>query len=135
MSHKTEGLYRELDNLDALCTKLKDYSEEKNDRVVDDIQFEMFHSLGLLRMWVDSLYRFNGKSRSSAKQTASRTNGKKGGRPPKEIAAAKSRIFQIEQQLEDLGELNPGPESRGLLEERDALLQKIKAWQESKALS
>ena len=43
----------------------------------------------------DSLYSYNGKSTSYAKKTASRENGKKGGRPPKEVTQRKKRIAEL----------------------------------------
>jgi protein-arginine kinase activator protein McsA len=45
---------------------------------------------------------YNGKSTSNAKKTASRENGKKGGRPPKQITQMKRRRLEIDALVPDL---------------------------------
>ena len=45
------------------------------------------------------LYSYNGKSTSRAKVQASKENGKKGGRPPKEITNLKERKTELEESV------------------------------------
>ena len=52
-----------------------------------------------LRFWIGSLYSYNGKSTSRAKVAASKENGKKGGRPPKEITNLKKRKTELEESV------------------------------------
>lgn len=97
MSRKTENIYKAIGNLESLQKQLEEISHSNNE--LDDIQFEMNQNLKNLKFWVESLYLYNGKSTSRAKQNSSRENGKLGGRPPKEITLAKRRIKELENEL------------------------------------
>ena len=120
MSKKTDSIYSSLDRLDELVGVLKEVSggadcgnsalqsemtegeagglqvQSGTLKKIDDISFEMGIKLKELRFWIDSLYSYNGKSTSYAKKNASKENGKKGGRPPKQITQAKRRILELE---------------------------------------
>lgn len=95
MSKKTEAIYRSLENLSQLKEQLESYNSQAKDRVLEDISFKMNQELSTLKFWIDSLYTFNGKARTIAKKESSRQNGKKGGRPPKQISDARKRIEQL----------------------------------------
>ena len=105
MSKKTEAIYSSLDRLDQLLSALKESNslgsdgQEPDLKKLDDLSFEMGIQLKELRFWIDSLYSYNGKSTSRAKKSASKENGKKGGRPPKEITLAKRRVLELENQV------------------------------------
>lgn len=118
MSKKTRQIFEAIENLfaiqqktDELAKNLKNRSAENPEnydfyKISDEISFQMRQNLVNLKFWFESLYSYNGKSTSAAKKQASKENGKKGGRPPKKIAAAKqnleeteNRLFQIEQNL------------------------------------
>lgn len=114
MSKKTEQIYKAINALEDLqnqisiisqLEKSKDPSElteiERAERIrhLENIEFEMAQSLKSLRFWIGSLYSYNGKSTSKAKIAASQENGKKGGRPPKEITNLKKRKAEIENEV------------------------------------
>lgn len=102
MSRKTENIYQSLDKLKELEERLSDLNKTINSRELDDIDFELSQEIKNLRFWIDSLYLYNGKSTSNAKKTASRENGKKGGRPPKQITQMKRRRLEIEELIPEL---------------------------------
>lgn len=102
MSRKTENIYQSLDKLKELEKRLSDLNKTINSRELDDIDFELVQEIKNLRFWIDSLYLYNGKSTSNAKKTASRENGKKGGRPPKQITQMKRRRLEIEELIPEL---------------------------------
>ena len=102
MSRKTENIYQSLDKLRELEIGLADLNKTINSRELDDLDFELSQEIKNLRFWIDSLYLYNGKSTSNAKKTASRENGKKGGRPPKQITQMKRRRSEIEELIPDL---------------------------------
>ncbi len=102
MSRKTENIYQSLDKLKELEERLSDLNKTIKSRELDDIDFELVQEIKNLRFWIDSLYLYNGKSTSNAKKTASRENGKKGGRPPKQITQMKRRRLEIEELIPEL---------------------------------
>ena len=102
MSRKTENIYQSLDKLKELEERLSDLNKTIKSRELDDLDFELSQEIKNLRFWIDSLYIYNGKSTSNAKKTASRENGKKGGRPPKQITQMKRRRLEIEELIPEL---------------------------------
>ena len=102
MSRKTENIHLSLNKINELEERLSDLNKQLNNREVDDIDFELRQELKNLRFWIDSLYFYNGKSTSNAKKTASRENGKKGGRPPKQITQMKRRLIEIDTLIPEL---------------------------------
>ena len=102
MSRKTENIYQSLDKLRELEVGLSDLNKTINSRELDDLDFELSQEIKKLRFWIDSLYLYNGKSTSNAKKTASRENGKKGGRPPKQITQMKRRRSEIDALIPEL---------------------------------
>ena len=113
MSKKTTQIYTSIDNLFEIQQKLAEIKSslqmteitndsEKYFHEMDELIFHMEHNLKNLKFWVTSLYEQNGKSTSAAKKTASKENGKKGGRPPKKITHAKQMLAQIEIHLSDI---------------------------------
>lgn len=103
MSKKTDNIYNCINELNIIQEQLekisKDFEMGEGSASLDDLQFQMKQNLRNLKFWIDSLYSYNGKSTSKAKQSSSRENGKKGGRPPKQITEAKKRILEIENTL------------------------------------
>lgn len=109
MSKKTIAIYNGLDKLDCLQTKLEAFgntvffTNDENDadkyKELSNIAFELKQETNTLRFWIDSLYKYNGKSTSISKRNASANNGKKGGRPPKEISQMKKRIIELENEI------------------------------------
>ena len=114
MSRKTEQIYKEIQNLEDLQNQISiinklekaksggEISEtERAEKIrhLENIEFDMAQSLKSLRFWFGSLYSYNGKSVSRAKVTASKENGKKGGRPPKEITNLKRRKGELEESV------------------------------------
>lgn len=111
MSKKTENIYKSISRLEDLRQEISVVaklaaadsfdSEEsgKSERIrhLENVEFEMGQELKSLKFWIDSLYLYNGKSTSRAKQAASKENGKKGGRPPKEITEARRKIRELEE--------------------------------------
>ena len=102
MSKKTQNIYAAIENLNNLQKQLADYNATIGDRKLDDIEFGLSQELKNLKFWIDSLYSYNGKSKSLAKKAASKENGRKGGRPPKAVTEAKKRIFALEMEISDL---------------------------------
>lgn len=129
MSRKTEAIHKSLDTLNELQESLASLSEDLRNRQLEDISFKMSMELKTLTFWIDSLYAQNGQSRSRSKTNASRENGKKGGRPPKEITQAKLRITELEEVvIPDLrSRLRLADE---LFEEADISIQEKKAEEE-----
>ena len=111
MSKKTENIYKAISRLEDLRQEISviaklaaaDVSDSdesgKTERIrhLENVEFEMGQEIKSLKFWIDSLYLYNGKSTSRAKQAASKENGKKGGRPPKEITEARRKIREIEE--------------------------------------
>ena len=100
MSKKTENIYRAIENISQLSQKLDEYNKKLTEqgmqnRELEDICFGLNQEVKNLTFWFSSLYSYNGKSTSYAKKTASRENGKKGGRPPKEVTLRKRRIAEL----------------------------------------
>ena len=100
MSKKTENIYRAIENISQLSQKLDEYNkgftaQGMQNRELEDICFGLNQEVKNLTFWFSSLYSYNGKSTSYAKKTASRENGKKGGRPPKEVTLRKRRIAEL----------------------------------------
>lgn len=102
MSKKTENIHLTIRNLQNLQGQLAEYNKTAGVRLLQDIEFNMGQELKNLSFWIDSLYSFNGKSTSYAKKQASKENGKKGGRPPKEITLARRELEEINKVLEQL---------------------------------
>lgn len=96
MSFKTEEIKKSLAELKILQEKLEKFAENNPSKEIDDIQFGIRTNLRNLETWIEMLYKYNGKSKSNRKVKASRENGKKGGRPPKNVSEWKKRIFELE---------------------------------------
>lgn len=105
MSKKTQeirSIFQELDSLQKRIESLKSQApelEEKNSREIDEISFNLAQNLTKLEFWFNSLYAYNGKSKSVAKKLSSRQNGKKGGRPPKKITLLRQRKTELEEKI------------------------------------
>lgn len=105
MSKKTQeirSIFQELGNLQKRIENLKSQApelEEKNSREIDEISFNLAQNLTKLEFWFNSLYAYNGKSKSVAKKLSSRQNGKKGGRPPKKITLLRQRKTELEEKI------------------------------------
>lgn len=105
MSKKTQeirSIFQELGSLQKRIENLKSQApelEEKNSREIDEISFNLAQSLTKLEFWFNSLYAYNGKSKSVAKKLSSRQNGKKGGRPPKKITLLRQRKTELEEKI------------------------------------
>lgn len=117
MSKKTEQIYKAISSLEDLRNQISiiiqldasknggEYTEEDRAgqrRHLENIDFEMGQAIKSLRFWIGSLYSYNGKSTSNAKVAASKENGKKGGRPPKEISDMRKKSVELERLIEDL---------------------------------
>lgn len=160
MSRKTESIYSSIGRLEDLrqeisvVARLAEADDESVDesgrreriRHLEDIEFKMGQELKSLKFLISSLYLYNGKSTSRAKKEASKENGKKGGRPPKEITDARRRAGALEEDeiprllhkkslaiaLEDEAALDMKIEAaQG---ELSALRAKIAEWEEGRAL-
>lgn len=133
MSRKTEAIHKSLDELNELQEELVTLAEDLRNRQLEDISFKMSMQLKGLSFWIDSLYAQNGQSRSRSKTEASRENGKKGGRPPKEITQAKSRITELEEVV--IPELQSRKRlADELFEEADLTIQERQAEEELASL-
>lgn len=100
MSKKTENINESLNKLESYVKQLSNYWEGPGDlRTIEDLSFGAAQELKNLRFWINSLYQYNGKSTSTAKKNASRANGAKGGRPPKEITELKKRLNLLENEV------------------------------------
>lgn len=105
MSKKTQeirSIFQELGSLQKRIENLKSQVpelEEKNSREIDEISFNLAQNLTKLEFWFNSLYAYNGKSKSVAKKLSSRQNGKKGGRPPKKITLLRQRKTELEEKI------------------------------------
>lgn len=114
MSKKTEQIYKAISSLEDLQnqiaiinqlekskkgTEISEAERIEKNHHLENIEFEMGQALKSLRFWIGSLYSYNGKSTSKAKVTASQENGKKGGRPPKEITDFKKRKIELEENV------------------------------------
>lgn len=105
MSKKTQeirSIFQELSSLQKRIENLKSQApelEEKNSREIDEISFNLAQNLTKLEFWFNSLYAYNGKSKSVAKKLSSRQNGKKGGRPPKKITLLRQRKTELEEKI------------------------------------
>ena len=100
MSKKTENIYRAIETISQLSQKLDEFNkglavQGMQNRELEDICFGLNQEVKNLTFWFSSLYSYNGKSTSYAKKTASRENGKKGGRPPKEVTLRRRRIAEL----------------------------------------
>ena len=100
MSKKTENIYKSIENISQLSQRISEYNKKLTEqgmqnRELEDICFGLNQEVKNLTFWFSSLYSYNGKSTSYAKKTASRENGKKGGRPPKEVTLRRRRIAEL----------------------------------------
>lgn len=133
MSRKTEAIHKSLDELNELQEELVTLAEDLRNRQLEDISFKMSMQLKSLSFWIDSLYAQNGQSKSRLKTQASRENGKKGGRPPKEITQAKVRITELEEVV--IPELQSRKRlADELFEEADLSIQERQAEEELAAM-
>ena len=98
MSKRTNAINECLEKLDKYQMDLGNYifKSGNDDRELSDIEFGLKQELRTLRFWIDSLYKYNGKSTSILKKSASKENGKKGGRPPKDVTEARRRALELE---------------------------------------
>ena len=101
MSKKTENIFKTIENLQKLQNDLAEFNKTADARELSDIEFNMGQDLKKLKLLIESLYSYNGKSTSYAKRQASKENGKKGGRPPKEITQGKKRLAELEELIPD----------------------------------
>lgn len=102
MSKRTDSINKSLDNLNELQRNLDDFIASNKDlelKSLENISFQFKQELKTLNFWIDSLYKYNGKSTSIVKQNSSMENGRKGGRPPKEVSQAKKDILWVEGEL------------------------------------
>ena len=105
MSKKTQeirSIFQELGSLQKRIENLKSQApelEEKNSREIDEISFNLAQNLTKLEFWFNSLYAYNGKSKSVANKLSSRQNGKKGDRPPKKITLLRQRKTELEEKI------------------------------------
>ena len=100
MSTKTDNIYKSIETISQLSQKLAEYNKEltaqgEPNRELENLCFGLNQEVKNLTFWFSSLYSYNGKSTSHAKKSASRENGKKGGRPPKEVTLCKRRIAEL----------------------------------------
>jgi len=100
MSKKTDNIYKSIETISQLSQKLDEFNkglavQGMQNRELEDICFGLNQEAKNLTFWFSSLYSYNGKSTSYAKKTASRENGKKGGRPPKEVTLRRRRIAEL----------------------------------------
>lgn len=142
MSKRTDAIYNSLNKLDDIQKSL--LANKDNFQETDNLIFSMGQELKNMRFWIDSLYRYNGKSTSAIKKNTSAENGKKGGRPPKEISEARKNIKILEnEEIPDLDHkiimADSNEELNSLKNQReeafDKLQQcrlKIKKWEENK---
>jgi len=105
MSKKTQeirSIFQELGSLQKKIENLKSQApelEERTSREIDEISFNFAQNLTKLEFWFNSLYAYNGKSKSVAKKLSSRQNGSKGGRPPKKITLLRQRKTELEEKI------------------------------------
>lgn len=134
IKHTSDGLIQEIltlaEKLDAHLDELEmnvdgkqrtAVSREKIE-VMKKISEEMRGKAKMLDEYNKALYaRRGGKGKTSpARKTASKANGKLGGRPPKEIAEAKKRLAELEDNADFS---NP---------EYEEMRRKISDWREEK---
>ena len=145
MSKKTENIYGAISSLEQLQVKLETYNKTlaEPSREREDIAFEQLQQIRNLKLWIDSLYRYNGKSTSNAKKKASQENGKKGGRPPKEITQLRRRSGEIDNEIislehdkimaidsESVRQIEQSIDC--LAKEKEEILIKLSEWEQSK---
>ena len=102
MSKKTKYIYDSIENLENLQLQLSQKGAETQAKELEEISFRMEQELKNLKFWIDSLYSYNGKSKSLAKKAASKENGKKGGRPPKAVTEIKRKIEALGKEIPEL---------------------------------
>ena len=128
MSKKTKNISDGIKKLFELQSNLNHLSQDFDSKELDDLSFSMNQELKNLEFWFKSLYMYNGKSTSKAKKFSSRENGKKGGRPPKEISQLRKRREEIQ------NEIIPDLENKKSLSmdfvERQIIAQKIQTSEE-----
>lgn len=87
--------------------------------------YELRNEAQLLNSWNKQLYARRGRA-SLSKTISSKENGKKGGRPPKEISEAKKRLDELKLKY-IAGELTPVEQ-----QEQERLEELIHEWKKSK---
>lgn len=127
MSKKTQNIHKSIDSLFEIQNQLEELAKNIGSKEVDDLSFNMSQQLKNLKFYIESLYKYNGKSTSNAKKNSSRENGKKGGRPPKAVTEAKRRIAEINDVL--IPELEEKKHSTIDFVEEQILQQKIQTLQ------
>ena len=130
MSKKTQNIFKSIDNLQQIQNSISNYNKTAHIRELEDIEFHMGQELKILKFLIESLYSNNGQSTSYAKKQASKENGKKGGRPPKEITDCRKRLAQLEEEIPALQHkiaLTDEPAERGSMEKNIEEMQKEKA--------
>lgn len=130
MSKKTDEIFKTLESLKSIQSEISEYNKSANIRELEDIEFNMGQELKKLKFLFESLYSYNGKSTSYAKRQASKENGKKGGRPPKEITEGKKRLSTIDNLIPELQhniDLSDDPAELAKLENEIAALESEKS--------
>lgn len=130
MSKKTDEIFKTLESLKSIQSEISEYNKTANIRELEDIEFNMGQELKKLKFLFESLYSYNGKSTSYAKRQASKENGKKGGRPPKEITEVKKRLSAIDNLIPELQhniDLSDDPAELAKLENEIAALESEKS--------
>lgn len=136
LDQELSDLVSETQVLDSLVREIMHGSEGKQRIILDKITGEDLSRLsGEVKRLAESAQTANGllyenRGRASLKKRlTSAENGKKGGRPPKEITLARRRV----RELEDLN--FPGESiTDSLKQEHDELVNKIRGWEEEKGL-
>lgn len=99
MSLKTEEIKKAIANIEKLQAQLEALNKSLQSKELDDISFGVKTNIHNLKTWIEMLYKYNGRSKSNRKVSASRENGKKGGRPPKAVSDMRKRVKLIQDEL------------------------------------
>lgn len=104
MSRKTDNINQSIEKIQKYSEALNQLKEgnvfqEEVSKELYDISFGINQEIEKIKFLFNSLYIYNGKSTSNAKKAASRENGKKGGRPLKEVTLKKRRISELENEI------------------------------------
>lgn len=127
---KSQTVFNRLDTI-------RESSKGKNRIFISQEEFDLLYdaavklkeSAGWAQHYNKQLYKNRGKGTSIKKKAASVENGKKGGRPPKEITIARRRVGEIEDlRFSDIKITDE------MKTEHDELVRKIHAWEDSKGI-